>query len=156
MKVRNCNQRIIALLDMSVIEKELYKKGNKGYYSLKSKKLREKALVLVTSASDSKLQPNESFQSIEVSDEYKSSGSSARKWRIYITSGNEGKGQPLTLTRAVLTLYDSNKKRFATITNFCSVNVSISHNERGVEILSGTCEFQGYICLCRHNLELFI
>lgn len=40
-------------------------------------------------------------------------------------------------------LNDSNKKRSATITNFCSVNVSIPHNERGVEILSGTCELEG-------------
>lgn len=142
-KIRHDNKRILALFDMNAIEQELYKKGNKGYYSLKSKKLRDKALVLITSESKNKLQPNESFQSIEVSDEYKSSGSSARKWKIYITSGNEGKKQPLTLTRAVLSLNSGSKKTAGKIDDFCKVNVNIPHNEQGQKILSGACELEG-------------
>lgn len=139
MQAKSCNQRIIALLDMSVIKNELYGKRNRNSYSLSSKKLREKALVLVANDSASKLHPNQSFQSIEVSDEYTSKDSKKRKWKIYITSGNEGKRQPLTLTRAVLT----KEKDTAKITDFCSVNVKVPHNKQGEKILSETCELEG-------------
>lgn len=136
-KVAHFKKRVILLFDMKKIKKRFYGKKSYSTYPLKINKLREDVLIAKATAPSGKLQPNKSFQSIEVSNKYAKSN----KYKIYITSGNTGKGQPLKVTRAVLGNIQDNK--FAELTDFKAVQIDVPHNKQGAEILSGECELEG-------------
>lgn len=131
--LKNYNKRQVSLYDMGVIKKYLYEKNNL-YYNMSSKKLREDALITTIADSSNILQPNNSFQSIEVSQAF---GDSKNKWQVYITSGNEGKGQNLTITRFTMTKGEKKLK------NHRLIYVQVPYNKEGTPILTGTCEIEG-------------
>lgn len=133
-KLKKKRKRKILVLDMERICNSLYGK-NKVYYSLDSENGKKAVLVC---ASDDKdyLQPNGSFQSIEISNSFKKDGKT--KWNAYITSGNtykdakgskDKKKQELLIERFTLTR-GSDK-----LTNKKKVGVDIPHNSAGQPIL---------------------
>ncbi len=137
----NCDKRMIALFDMNKIEKHFID-GN-TYFNLKNDQCRNSALILATNESASKLQPNKSFQSIEVSDGYGSKDGKTKKWKIYITSGNTGKGQALTLNRATLSIKKGANPDSGKISEYHQVSVTVPHNASGQPVLTGELELEG-------------
>lgn len=137
----NCDQIMIALFDMNEIEKYFVAKNR--YFNLKKAECRNNALILATNESKSKLQPNKSFQSIEVSDGYESKDRKTKKWKIYITSGNTGKGQTLTLSRATLSIKKGASPHSCKISEYYQVPVTVPYNSSGQPILSGELELEG-------------
>lgn len=122
---KNSSSRKILILDMTLIKNQLYSKGKK-YINLGSKK--NSPVVAYAEDSEMFLQPNGSFQSIELSQVF---GKKSNKWYAYITSGNTGKrNQKLVITRFTITK-DSNK-----ITNKRKVAVAIPYNKQGTPILN--------------------
>lgn len=144
-KLQNYNKRQVSLYDMGVIKRYLYNNGQ-TYYNLNNKRLRDAALITTVADSKDVLQPNESFQSIEVGNAFsvEKDSTDKNKWQVYITSGNESKkmneavgAQKLTVTRFTMTRGKSK------LTNRRLVYIQIPHNKEGVQILSGTCEIEG-------------
>lgn len=140
-------RRQIILLDMKKIKNKLYGKNSTNYIDLSSDE-GKKMVITCASAKPSILQPNKSFQSIEVG---KAFGSKKNKWYGYITSGNTDKqNQELLIERFTIT------KESGSISKIRKVGVRIPYNQEGKPILSKSYAHEIEGCHIKGNLIQFI
>ena len=106
-KYENYKKRTVLILDLNYIKKRFYTSKNKVQkLNLASKNIRDKTILMKIECNKKNLQPNLSFQGMAI---YKVLNG---KWKIYLTSGNTGKGKKITISRVILNNKAQTKAKF--------------------------------------------
>ena len=106
-KYENYKKRTVLILDLNYIKKRFYTGKHKVQkLNLASKDIRDKAILMKIECNKKNIQPNHSFQGMAI---YKVSNG---KWKMYLTSGNTGKGKKITISRIIFNKKAQTKFKF--------------------------------------------
>ena len=106
-KYENYKKRTVLILDLNYIKERFYTGKHKVQkLNLASKNIRDKAILMKIECNKKNLQPNHSFQGMAI---YKVSNG---KWKMYLTSGNTGKGNKITISRIIFNKSAQTKAKF--------------------------------------------
>lgn len=130
-------KRYLIILNLSRVLYHLYDEGE-TYINLLSEKVKEDVVELVVESTEKILQPNDSFQSIDIGNSY----NKGNKWDVYITSGNEVNDQPITITKYTLQRKKATAFKDGRIIKARRFKVN-SPKINGKRVISGDCELEG-------------